>query len=117
MTTTTTIEAARPIATLINVFVVEPDRQAELVALLSSTAEKFMRDQPGFISANIHASRDGERVVNYAQWESEEHFQAMLADPAAREQMRHAAEVALSFDPRLFTVESTHRTAEPTHQA
>ncbi|MET7800683.1 hypothetical protein ABZS78_29155, partial [Streptomyces decoyicus] len=27
---------------------------------------------PGFISANIHASADGERVVNYAQWADEE---------------------------------------------
>jgi heme-degrading monooxygenase HmoA len=67
-----------------------------------------MRHKPGFISANIHASADGERVVNYAQWQSEAHFQAMLVDPDAQEHMNRAAELALSFDPHLFTVESVH---------
>jgi Antibiotic biosynthesis monooxygenase len=36
-----------------------------------------------FISANVHASADGEPVVNYAQWENEQSFRAMLADPKA----------------------------------
>ena len=43
-----------------------------------------MQHQPGFVSANIHVSTDGTRVVNYAQWESAEAFQAMLADPGPR---------------------------------
>lgn len=31
-----------------------------------------MRHIDGFVSANIHASLDGTRAVNYAQWRSEE---------------------------------------------
>ncbi|MEU7433679.1 antibiotic biosynthesis monooxygenase family protein [Streptomyces sioyaensis] len=108
MAVTTKIEAGRPVATLINVFTVVPERQAELVALLSRATEETMKDRPGFVSANIHASQDGERVVNYAQWESEEHFRAMLADPAAREHMTRAAELAEHFDPRMYAVESIH---------
>jgi heme-degrading monooxygenase HmoA len=108
MTSTTTIEAGRPIATLINVFTVAPERQAELATLLTRVTEEIMRHQPGFISANIHSSTDGERVVNYAQWETEQHFQAMLVNPVASEHMAQAAELALSFEPRLFTVESVH---------
>ncbi|MGW8551625.1 antibiotic biosynthesis monooxygenase family protein [Streptomyces tubercidicus] len=108
MAATSKIEAGREIATLINVFTVRPERQAELVAVLSRATEETMKDRPGFISANIHASADGERVVNYAQWESEAHFRAMPADPEAREHMTEAAALSEGFDPRLFAVESVH---------
>ncbi|MGW1792459.1 antibiotic biosynthesis monooxygenase family protein [Streptomyces tubercidicus] len=108
MAATSKIEAGREIATLINVFTVRPERQAELVAVLSRATEETMKDRPGFISANIHASADGKRVVNYAQWESEAHFRAMLADPEAREHMTEAAALSEGFDPRLFAVESVH---------
>lgn len=111
MAMTTKIEAGREVATLINVFTVLPERQAELVALLSRATEETMKDRPGFISANIHASADGERVVNYAQWESEAHFRAMLADPTAQEHMTQAAALAEGFDPRLYAVESVHHIA------
>ena len=104
----TNISPRGNLATLINVFTVLPERQAELVAVLSRATEETMKDRPGFISANIHASADGERVVNYAQWESEGHFRAMLADPSAQEHMTEAAALAEGFDPRLFAVESVH---------
>ena len=104
----TTIEQHPPYATLINVFVVDPDRAGELTDLLRTATEQTMRYVPGFISANLHVSADGTRVVNYAQWESAEHFQAMLADPAARVHMDRCAAIATSFDPHLYTVESVH---------
>lgn len=93
---------------MINVFTVAPERQAELVDVLVKATEETMRTRPGFISANIHASVDGERVVNYAQWASEADFTAMLADPVAREHMARALELAETADPRLFRVESVH---------
>ncbi|MEU1407518.1 antibiotic biosynthesis monooxygenase family protein [Streptomyces sp. NPDC005728] len=95
-------------ATLINVFSVAPHRQSELIALLVHATEETMKHQPGFICANFHASQDGERVINYAQWESEEHYQAMLANPEARVHMDEAATIATDVQPRLFRVESTH---------
>jgi quinol monooxygenase YgiN len=66
-----------------------------------------MRQRPGFISANIHASTDGTRVVNYAQWASPEAFQAILADPECQEHMSAATKVGEP-DPRLYIVESVH---------
>ena len=66
----TTITSGAGYATLINVFTVEPSKSRELVALLTAVTDTVMQDVPGFISANIHLSTDGERVVNYAQWES-----------------------------------------------
>ncbi|MER7920808.1 MULTISPECIES: antibiotic biosynthesis monooxygenase family protein [unclassified Streptomyces] len=114
VTVTATIDTTRPVATLINVFTVTPDRQDELIALLARATEETMKHQPGFICANFHASEDGERVVNYAQWESEDHYRAMLANPAARVHMDQAAEFATDVQPRLFQVRSTHGTGRPT---
>lgn len=105
----TAIQEHTPLATLINVFTVLPERAAELAELLRVATEETMRFVPGFVSANIHVSTDGTRVVNYAQWQSAEAFYAMLQHPAAREHMDRCAAVATSFDPHLYTVESVHR--------
>src|ERR1700712_2046273 len=104
----TIIQQHSQYATLINVFVVEPERATELAELLTRSTEEGMRHLDGFRSANIHVSTDGTRVVNYAQWESAEAFQAMLADSTARVHMQEAAAIASSFDPHLYTVESVH---------
>lgn len=104
----TTIEKQAGYATLINVFTVEPDRAEELAALLHAATDKVMRYQRGFRSANIHLSTDHTRVVNYAQWDSTEAYQAMLANPATQPHMAQAAAIAVSFDPHLYTVESVH---------
>lgn len=105
----TTIERHGPHATLINVFTVRPDRADALATLLSDVTDEVMRHVPGFVSANIHVSTDRTRVVNYAQWENADAFEAMLADPTAREHMGRAAALAEGFDPHLYTVESVHR--------
>jgi quinol monooxygenase YgiN len=104
----TTIEQNSGYATLINVFIVEPDRAAQLAALLHTATQEVMRNQPGFRSANIHVSTDGTRVVNYAQWDSAEAYRAMLANPTTQQHMAEAAALASSFDPHLYTVESVH---------
>lgn len=108
MPTTTTISVDAPITTLINVFTVEAERQRELVDVLVDATEEVIRHMPGFIAANIHASTDGTRVVNYAQWQSAGDLQAMLDSPAAQEHLGKAAALADQFDPRLYTVESVH---------
>lgn len=103
-----TITAHADHATLINVFTVQPERARELVDLLTAATEDVMQHIDGFISANIHLSTDGTRVVNYAQWRSAEAFQAMMSNPTARQHMGQCAEVADGFEPHLYTVESVH---------
>ena len=100
--TTTTISTDNDVMTLINVFTVTPEHQQELVDVLVE-ATAVMRQLPGFISANLHPSRDGRRVVNYAQWRSVDDFQAMLGDPRALPHMKHAAELG-SYDPIVCDV-------------
>jgi quinol monooxygenase YgiN len=91
-------------ATLINTFEVEPDRVAALTRILEDATET-MRRMPGFISANLHVSRDRTRVVNYAQWVSDGDMQAMLRHPEAQPHLKAAADVAKSFEPVLYTLE------------
>ncbi|WP_252945208.1 antibiotic biosynthesis monooxygenase [Oceanicola sp. 502str15] len=105
----TTIDPAAGIVTLINTFEVAPEKADALVALLDAATEEKMRHVPGFVSANIHKSLDGTRVANYAQWESREAFQAMLADPEAQVHMRACGEIATSFSPVLYEALSCHR--------
>src|ERR1700692_315348 len=89
-----TITAHADHATLINVFTVQPDRGRQLADLLTAATEEVMQHVDGFISANIHLSTDGTRVVNYAQWRSAEAMQAMRQDPTARQHMAQCAELA-----------------------
>jgi quinol monooxygenase YgiN len=103
----TEITTGADVVTLINVFTVAPERQQELLDLLDRATEEVMRHRPGFVSANLHASLDGGHVANYAQWESEAAFQAMLADPECREHMSAATAMADAV-PVLYRVSSTH---------
>ena len=97
-----TISTSQTLLTLVNVFTVDPQRQQELIDVLAE-ATAVMRDQPGFVSANLHRSADGRRVVNYAQWRSSQDFQTMLADPRAVPHMQRAAAMA-SYDPIVCEV-------------
>jgi heme-degrading monooxygenase HmoA len=62
--------------TLINVFTVEPANQQKVVDMLIRATETTMKNIPGFISASIHKSVDGLRVVNYAQWRTQHDFRS-----------------------------------------
>jgi quinol monooxygenase YgiN len=104
---TTTISTDQDIATLINVFTVNPDSQQQLIDLLDEATDRVIRHRAGFISANIHASLDGTRVVNYAQWRSREDLEDMLADSTAREHIKAITALAAA-DPRLYKVTATH---------
>lgn len=102
-----TITGDQPVVTLINVFTVAPEQQDALVALLDRATDEVMRHLPGFVSANIHRGLDGDKVANYAQWETRAAFEAMLGDPAAGKHMAQALQIA-SVEPVLFEVASVH---------
>ncbi len=92
------------VVTLINVFTVTPENQQRLLDLLVGATEMVMNGLPGFVSANLHKSLDGTRIVNYAQWRSKEAFEAMLEDPEAMVHMKEAAKIAEKFEPHLYEV-------------
>jgi quinol monooxygenase YgiN len=97
------IEKGNDLLTLVNVFTVHPEKQRELVAVLIEATQQTMKHMPGFISANIHRSLDGNKVVNYAQWKSMDAFEAMRKNPKAIPHMQAAAALA-QFEPILCEV-------------
>lgn len=99
----TTISQEADIVTLINVFEVEPENQQLLVDLLVKATEDTMHKLPGFISANIHKSKDGKWVTNYAQWKSVEDFKAIFQNPEALSHMPAIGKIAKS-SPVLYEV-------------
>ncbi len=102
-----TIRAGAPVVTLVNVFTVDPENQQRLIELWQRATDEVMRHLPGFISANIHRSLDGTKVVNYAQWESTDAFNAMLQNPEAGEYVRKLGEIGAPA-PVLCEVVSVH---------
>jgi len=72
-----TIETNTTIVTQINVFTVPEGGQQALIDFLIQAAT-FASTTPGWISASVHRSIDGTRVVNYAQSESLEAAQRVV---------------------------------------
>lgn len=106
--TTAAIDPQGTCLTLINVYEVEPEQQAELADALSDSTESTIRHQPGFISVSIHSSLDGKKVVNYAQWASKEDFEGFMRKPETQEQLKQFAGLAKSVAPSLYRVNSVH---------
>ena len=104
----TTISPEADVVTLINVFTCPAERQDELVAALDRATAEIFAGLPGFVSANIHASLDKTRVVNYAQWRSVRDFDAMQRRDDVRKHMGQIMAIAVAADPRLFQVRVVH---------
>jgi quinol monooxygenase YgiN len=101
---TLTIDDGAVLHTLINTFVVAPERQAAVVASLREFTEHHARAMPGFVGASVHASLDGGRVINYVQWETAADLAAMLGTPEARAHMAEVGALAQSVTPVPYRV-------------
>ncbi|WP_407176735.1 antibiotic biosynthesis monooxygenase family protein [Bradyrhizobium sp. STM 3562] len=102
------IEAGADAITLINIYEVDPERQAELARLLSEVTEAAIRNRPGFISVSVHSSFDGKHVVNYAQWASKADFENFMKAPGTQDQLKRFAALAKSVSPALYKVDAVH---------
>lgn len=72
-----TIEKNKTYTVLVE-FEVEPEHQQQLIDALADQVEEKLRGYPGFISASFHATEDGRRIFNYAQWSSGETYKTFL---------------------------------------
>jgi quinol monooxygenase YgiN len=102
-----TISKSNKLVTVINVFTGAPDQQQEIMDLLARATESSVRHAPGFISASLHRSLDGTKVVMYAQWRSIADYQAMREDPAPRPYLQQALALA-KFEPGMYEVVETY---------
>jgi heme-degrading monooxygenase HmoA len=86
---------------LINKFNVRPDEVDQLLAAWTADAA-LMRAQPGYISAQLHRGVAGSCVfLNYAVWESTEHFARAFANPEFQNQLGRYPSSATA-EPHLF---------------
>ena len=73
---------------LINTFTVEPEEADRLQQAWASDAA-FMKQQPGFISTQLHRGIGGSCVFfNYAVWESVEDFKRAFSNPEFQAKMK-----------------------------
>ena len=79
----TTISKTDELVTVINLFPIDPKNQPKLLDLLKELSNNFVENQPGFISANVHRSFDGKRVISYAQWKTKEDYQSIYSNVEA----------------------------------
>jgi quinol monooxygenase YgiN len=72
---------------LLNKFTVQPDDVDEFLKVFQATT-KVMKQQPGFISAQLHRGIAGSSTFfNYAVFESAEHFKRAFNTPEFRSSM------------------------------
>lgn len=93
--TTSIIQEGTSTVTLVNVFTVDPKDQQRLVERWLRATEEVIRHLPGFISANVHRSLDGTKVVNYAQWTNVEALDAMRRNPEAVADLRELGQIGI----------------------
>ncbi|MGB3756231.1 MAG: antibiotic biosynthesis monooxygenase [Rivularia sp. (in: cyanobacteria)] len=72
------------VATVIIIFNVEAEKQQELIDTIAEFGDT-VKQQPGFVSANIHKSLDGLKVANYAQWKTKEDFENFINNAETQE--------------------------------
>jgi heme-degrading monooxygenase HmoA len=104
---TSIIQEGTSTVTLVNVFTVDPRDQQQLVEHWQRATEEVIRHLPGFISANVHRSLDGTKVINYAQWESQGAFEAMRHNPEAAAHLRELGQLGTPA-PVMCQVVSVH---------
>ncbi|WP_161974219.1 putative quinol monooxygenase [Rhizobium deserti] len=93
--------------TIVNTYVVEPERADELISFLVESTLSTVRHVPGFISANLHIAHDRSQVVNYAQWQNVEALAAARENPKLAALMQKQLQIAKSFSPVLYTLKAS----------
>jgi hypothetical protein len=78
-----TITQSNDVVTLISVFACEPKNQQALIDAWIRATEETLGRLPGIVSATLHKTTDGTRVVNYAQWRTSEDWQELIQVGAA----------------------------------
>jgi heme-degrading monooxygenase HmoA len=97
------IRESNGICTQITTVKLPPGNQDEVLKLMKERA-RFMAKQPGFVSVNLHRSKDGTHLVNYVQWTSAEKLQAARHSPEFRKQWPRFGELVTEAEPCLYDV-------------
>src|SRR5215469_12114206 len=104
----------RGVITLINAFSSEPRNQQHLIDALIRATKERLGSLPGIISAALHRSKDGSRVVNDAQRKSVENWENLFRN-GSESWFREMAKYAKPDTPisTRFVTARQVRSAEP----
>ena len=91
------------ICTQITTVKLPPDHQEEVLKMMMERA-RFMASQPGFVSVNLHRSKDGSHLVNYVQWTNPEKLATAHHSPEFRKEWPRFGELVKEADPCLYDV-------------
>ena len=97
------IRQGNGICTQITTVKLPPDNQDEILQMMMERA-RFMATQPGFVSVNLHRSKDGGHVVNYVQWTNPEKLAAAHHAPEFRKKWPRFGELVKEAEPCLYDV-------------
>jgi heme-degrading monooxygenase HmoA len=97
------IAQSNDICTQITTVKLPPDNQDEVLNLMVERA-RFMATQPGFVSVNLHRSKDGSHVVNYVQWTNPDKLAAAHHSPEFRKRWPRFGELVKEAEPGLYDV-------------
>jgi len=109
----TTLDPGAGYVTLINTYVVAPERAEELLDFLVRSTLETVRYVPGFVSANLHVNFERTQVVNYAQWKSHEAVAAARENPKVGALMRQQLQIARSLAPIQYELRNSVAAASP----
>ena len=74
--------------TVICEFDIEPEEVQPLRGGIEWLIREVVSKQPGFVSANLYVSRDGQKALNCLRWESLEAFERFRDDDAKQSTIR-----------------------------
>ncbi|HEY5067285.1 MAG TPA: antibiotic biosynthesis monooxygenase family protein [Xanthobacteraceae bacterium] len=97
------IAQSNGICTQITTIKLPAGNQDEVLNLMKERA-RFMATQPGFVSVNLHRSKDGSHVVNYVQWTSADKLAAAHHSPEFRKRWPRFGELVREAQPELYDV-------------
>jgi len=99
----TDIREHNGVVTQITTVKLPPDNQDEVLNLMIERA-RFMATQPGFVSVNLHRSKDGSHVVNYIQWTNAQKLEAAHHSPEFRKKWPRFGELVDEVEPCIYDV-------------
>ncbi len=90
--------------TFINIFTVKPEKQQQALQNIRRVYKQVVCTQPGFISAELLQSNDGNRVTAIARWESQENVAALRDNQEFKDlHNQEFFDVIESVEPRFYT--------------
>ncbi|MEL7504352.1 MAG: antibiotic biosynthesis monooxygenase [Cyanobacteria bacterium J06554_6] len=93
-------------------FKVKPGQQSAVVEKVKQLFA-IAKQQPGFVSANLHRSLDDAKVANYAQWENKAALNQFRELPEAQQHVSELRELVQEMDSHIYEIVASESKVGP----